>query len=216
MGTMTEPDRRFNPKHRDSLVSDERNRRWNPSRLLALAGLQAQRTVLDLGCGPGFWTLPIAEIVGAETTVYALDVSEEMLAALIEQNPPLNVRTVQAELPSIPLPDASVDFIWAAFVFHEVQPPAVHAMEMYRVLRSGGRIAVLDWHPNAKGQSGPPRHHRFSPQQVEEFLRAAGFNHIQHAWQDEDAYLLLIDKLLQPGENETQRPSQERSPSAAN
>lgn len=206
MDAMTQHDRRFDPKHRAGLTGDERRARWNPPRLLALAGLRVGQTALDLGCGPGFWTLPIADIVGAAATVHALDVSEEMLAALIEQDPPLNVRPVQAELPSIPLPDASVDFIWAAFVFHEVEPPVALAIEMRRVLRPSGRIAILDWRPDAKGESGPPRRHRFSPQQVEEFLQAAGFDHVQHAWQDEDAYLLHVDKTidLQGMNDETQ------------
>lgn len=187
-------DRRFDPRHRAGLTDDKRRARWNPPHLLALAGIQAGQIALDLGSGPGFWALPMAGIVGSQGQVIALDVSQEMLAALIEQNHLPYVRFMQAELPNIPLPDDSVDFIWAAFVFHEVEPPAAHVIEMRRVLRPGGRIAILDWRPDAKGESGPPRHHRFSPQQVEEFLQAAGFDHIQHAWQDEDAYLVYTDK----------------------
>ena len=183
-------ERRFDPRQRGGLTGDARWARWNPPHLLALAGLRAGHTALDLGSGPGFWTLPMAEIVGPQGRVIALDVSPEMLAALAERNPPAHVRLLQGELPAINLPDAAVDFIWAAFVFHEVEPPGGLAAEMRRVLRPGGRLAVLDWRPDAKDESGPPRHHRISPQQIEGFLREAGFAHIQLAWQDEDAYLV--------------------------
>jgi ubiquinone/menaquinone biosynthesis C-methylase UbiE len=146
--------------------------------------------VLDLGSGPGFWTIPIAHIVGLDGRVIALDVSRELLNALSARNPPSHVETLEAELPLINLREASVDVIWAAFIFHEVQPPADLASEMRRVLRPGGRLDVLDWHPEASSNGGPPRQHRFLPEQVSEYLRAAGFHDIQEIWQNEDAYLL--------------------------
>lgn len=183
-------ERRFNPEHRAGLISDERQARWQPANLLTLAGLRTGHVALDLGSGPGFWTLPMAEIVGVQGKVIALDVSPEMLAALIEQEPPAHVRPMAAELPGIPLPDSSVDFIWSAFVFHEVEPPAALALEMRRVLRRDGCLNVLDWRTDAKSESGPPRHHRLSAQKVENFLRAAGFTSVQPAWQDDDTYLL--------------------------
>lgn len=191
-------ERRFDPADRAGLMDDERRARWNPPHLLAVAGLRAGQTALDLGCGPGFWTLPMAEIVGTQGQVIALDVSPEMLEALVTEDPPAHVRLMQGELPAINLPDASIDFIWAAFIFHEVEPPTALAVEMGRVLRSAGRIAVLDWRPDAQGPSGPPRAHRLSPQQVEEFLRAAGLIGIQRAWQDEDTYLLCTEQQNHP------------------
>ena len=183
-------ERRFDPADRAGLTSAARWARWNPPHLLTLAGLQPGQTALDLGSGPGFWTLPMAEIVGAEGQVIALDVSPEMLEALAAENPPPHVRLLHGELPAINLPDASIDFIWAAFVFHEVEPPSALAVEMRRVLRPGGRIAVLDWRPDAQGTGVPPRAHRLSLQQAEEYLRAAGLTSVRLTWHNQDAYLL--------------------------
>jgi ubiquinone/menaquinone biosynthesis C-methylase UbiE len=186
---MTPDDRRFDPQKRDMLVGPERLERWNPTRLLPLAGLQAGQSALDLGCGPGFWTLPMAAIVGINGQVIALDASREMLDSLAAQSPPAHVRLLQGELPGIALPDASVDFIWAAFIFHEVEPPAPLAAEARRVLRPGHRLAVLEWRPDAATATGPPRRHRLSPEQVRTCLIQAGFHEVHRIWQDEDSYL---------------------------
>lgn len=186
-------ERRFDPADCASLTSEQRWARWNPPHLLTLAGLQAGQTALDLGCGPGFWTLPMAAIVGPQGQVIALDVSPIMLEALAAANPPPHVTLLHDELPTINLPDASIDFIWAAFIFHEVEPPSALAAEMQRTLRLGGRVAILDWRPAAQGAGGPPRNHRLSAQQVEAYLRAAGLTRIHHVWQNEDAYLIAAE-----------------------
>jgi ubiquinone/menaquinone biosynthesis C-methylase UbiE len=187
---MTNHERRFDPKKKDMLVGSKRWNRWNPPRLLALAGVKPGATVVDLGCGPGFWTIPIAEIVGPTGQVIALDVSSDLLAELGKHHPPPQVRLVLGELPTIDLPDKSVDLVWAAFVFHEVEPPSTFAAEMRRVLRPGGTIIILDWRPDAKSVDGPPTKQRFSTEQVSHYLRSAGFELIEIAWQDDDAYLI--------------------------
>jgi ubiquinone/menaquinone biosynthesis C-methylase UbiE len=183
-------ERRFDPEKKNALTGVERQARWNPAGLLTRLGIRAGQTVLDLGCGPGFWTLPLAEIVGAEGAVWALDVSQEMLDALAERKPPAQVHLLRSELPYIDLPDRAVDWIWGAFVLHEVEPLEDMTAELRRVLRPGGHLAVLDWRPDAAHEDGPPRHHRLSPKMILQQLEAAGFEHLQQKWQHEDAYLI--------------------------
>jgi len=183
-------ERRFDPDNRGALLNARRQERWAPADFLARLDLEAGQTVLDLGCGPGFWTLPLAEMVGPAGTVWALDVSREMLADLVSHDPPPQVRPLPGELPLIDLPDDSVDWIWAAFVFHEVKPPEQLAVEMRRVTRPGGRVAVLDWRPDAASDGGPARSHRLSAVQVCEYVRAAGFRNASRIWQDDEAYLV--------------------------
>lgn len=190
---MTKDNRRFDPQKKDMLVSPERLVRWKPTQLLPLAGLQTDQSALDLGCGPGFWTLPMAEIVGKSGRIIALDASPEMLQSLAAKSPPAHVHLMQGELPAISLPDASVDFIWAAFVFHEVTSPALLAKEARRALRPGSRLAVLEWRTDAVAAIGPPRQHRLSPEQMHSCLRLAGFDEFHQIWQDDDTYLAVAD-----------------------
>ena len=192
---MAKDERRFDPKDKYGLISSDRQARWDPKHFVSRFGPLDGLVALDLGSGPGFWTLPLAERVGSGGQVIALDVSEEMLKTLVERQPPAQVHTMQGELPKIDLPDASVDFIWAAFIYHEVENPEKLALEMSRVLRENGRAAILDWRPEAHGQSGPPRHHRIPSAKVIEQLVQAGFQKASIGWLDQDAYLIEATKL---------------------
>ena len=183
-------DRRFDHRKMDMLMGADRQARWNPSTFINRFDIHPGASVLDLGSGPGFWTFPLADKVGAQGAVWALDVSREMLDELAKRNPSKQVRLLQSELPKIDLPDLSLDWIWAAFVLHEVTPPQKLADGMFRVAKAEGVVAVLDWRPDAAGESGPPRHHRLSVEQVAGFLREAGFRSVERTWQDEDAYLI--------------------------
>lgn len=187
---MSHNDRRFDPQKRHGLHSAERVAKWQPRTLLGSLGIQSGNTVLDLGCGTGFWTLPLAELAGPSGVVWALDVSQEMLDALAERHPPETVRMLRSELPQIDLPSAAVEHIWGAFVVHEVEPLAGLMAELRRVLHPGGQVAILDWRPDAASQDGPPPHHRLSPATVTEHLQAAGFEVLPQNWQHEDGYLI--------------------------
>lgn len=162
---MTDNEKRFDPAKRHGLLSEERQARWDPPGFLQRFGLRPGQTALDLGSGPGFWTLPLADLVGPAGTVWALDVSQEMLDTLAEQQPPAHVVPVLTELPAIGLEAGVADFIFAAFVYHEVEGDRL-AAEMLRVARPGGQVAILEWRPDGAHQSGPPHHHRVWPDAV--------------------------------------------------
>jgi ubiquinone/menaquinone biosynthesis C-methylase UbiE len=188
---MAKEDHRFDPRKSQMLLDAERQAHWEPQRFLTRLKLKPGQHVLDIGSGPGFWTMALAEIVGPSGVVWALDVSQELLDILNLRHPPAQVHTLQGELPHTGLPDDSFDLIWAAFVWHEVKAADVLATEMSRLVCPGGRVAVLDWRPDAAGQAGPPKHHRVAPQTVIDLLLAAGFKKAEVIWKDEDTYLLV-------------------------
>jgi ubiquinone/menaquinone biosynthesis C-methylase UbiE len=183
-------EKRFDPQRQHRLLSAERHAYWNPPQFLARFNLGIGQVALDVGSGPGFWTLPLADLVGATGQVWAVDVSQELLDALAARNPPPQVRFKRSELPVIDLPRAVADFAWLAFVFHEVEPPETLAQELRRVLRATSRVAVLEWRPDAQTDQGPPRSDRVTPEQVNGWLTTAGFTRVQMTWQDPDNYLV--------------------------
>jgi ubiquinone/menaquinone biosynthesis C-methylase UbiE len=191
-GRASTEDHPFEVENWPSLLGTEREARWSPPRLLARLDLRAGQRVLDLGCGPGFWTLPLAKMVGPNGIVWALDMADEMLRALASRHPPAQVRLLQSRLPRVDLPDASVDWVWAAFILHEVGDLEALVAELRRVLRAAGRVAVLEWRPDGTGADGPPRKHRLWPEQIVGVFRRVGLDHAHHAWQDADSYLIEL------------------------
>jgi ubiquinone/menaquinone biosynthesis C-methylase UbiE len=187
---MTLDDRRFDHHRMQMLTTLERQTRWDPPRFLSRFAIRPGESVLELGSGPGFWTLPLAEMVGDKGAVWAVDVSQEMLDAIAKRNPPGQVHLLQSELPVIKLPESSFDWIWAAFVFHEVTPPEKMAGEMFRLIKDKGVVAILDWRRDSVGGSGPPPQHRLSVPQITRYLQDAGFGSVEETWQDDDTYLV--------------------------
>jgi ubiquinone/menaquinone biosynthesis C-methylase UbiE len=187
---MSHDEKRFDPERAHILLDPVRLARWDPENFLGRFAIEPGQAVLDVGSGPGFWTLPLAKIVGPTGVVWALDGSRDLLTMLAERQPPSHVHPIWGELPGIELPAAAVDLAWAAFVYHEVPQPETLASELRRVLKPGGTAAILEWRPDAVGEAGPPRSHRVQPAQVIAWLSAAGFADPVQSWQDDDAYLV--------------------------
>jgi SAM-dependent methyltransferase len=105
--------------------------------------LSSAMVVLDLAAGTGKLTRSLA---AAGATVIAVEPVEEMRAAL-----PESVRALDGTAEAIPLDEASVDLVTVAQAFHWFDGPAA-LTEIHRVLRPGGRLAIL-W--NRRGENDP-------------------------------------------------------------
>jgi len=89
----------------------------NPYKLLKSAGLKPGQIVLEVGCGPGFFTIPAAKIVGDSGLIYAVDVHPLAIKRVkekIKRETIKNVKTLLANASETELPDQSIDL---AFVF---------------------------------------------------------------------------------------------------
>lgn len=89
----------------------------NPNKLLEVAGLKSGQKVLEVGCGPGFFTIPAARIVGSEGFVYAVDVHPLAIKKVqkkIGREGLKNVEPILVNASNSGLPDSSIDL---AFVF---------------------------------------------------------------------------------------------------
>lgn len=117
----------------------------DPYKVLKAAGLRPGQKVLEVGCGPGFFTIPAARIVGEKGSVCALDISPlaiERVQQKIKREGVTNVKTILADAAHTGLPDESLDLVLVfGFAHHAGDHESIRA-ELHRVLKPGGILST--------------------------------------------------------------------------
>ncbi len=132
--------------HLPVFVNDNPVRRifFSPRRLVAPFVSRGQ-TVADVGSGPGFYTLTMAEIVGPAGKVYAVDSDAKVIAALEEKAKARRFRNIEAHAASASdmsfIPSAAVDFVFANGTLCCIAPSEHEAAvrEIKRIMKPGAR-----------------------------------------------------------------------------
>jgi len=99
--------------------------------------------VLDVGCGPGSITSALARAVGPDGLALGVDVSEPMLARAVRAHSQSQVAFLRADAQQLPLRDDTVDAVVSVAALQLVPNPVAAIAEMARVLRAGGRLALM-------------------------------------------------------------------------
>lgn len=108
--------------------------------IIDLAEIDEDRKVLDVGCGTGRYTIPLAKATGS--TIIGIDLSSEMLERARNKDPGLvDWREGRAE--ALPFPDSSFHRIIMTFSIHHMDDLERVLEEAYRVLLPGGRLLVM-------------------------------------------------------------------------
>lgn len=127
---------------------DNRIRRWlqNPRKILG-PYIKEGMTVLDVGCGPGFFSIELAQMVGKTGRVIAADLQEGMLKKLKDkiQGTELDGRITlhKCENNKLGLSD-KVDFVLAFYMVHEIPDQQGFLSEIQSILNPNGQVLVVE------------------------------------------------------------------------
>ena len=147
--------------HHESVLRSHRWRTAQNSAGYLLGSLAPGMRLLDVGCGPGTITMDLAELVGPEGRVTALERTTDALALArqeADRRKVANVDFVAGDVAALDLPDDAFDVVHAHQVLQHVDDPRLALREMRRVCRPGGVVAARDsdyagfvWHPEVAG-----------------------------------------------------------------
>ncbi|HBB6728413.1 TPA: methyltransferase domain-containing protein [Citrobacter freundii] len=155
----------------------------DPDGVIRALRIQAGMAVVDLGCGPGYFTAAIAR-QAAPGRVIGLDLDPAMLEqakAACEAMSNCAWQLGDAMELSRLIPTL-VDYVLIANTFHGVPDKTDLAREVAAALRPGGRFAIVNWHPKLREETtvldkprGPSTELRMSPEQTRAAVEPAGF-----------------------------------------
>jgi SAM-dependent methyltransferase len=142
------------------------------------AGITVGKRVLDVGAGPGYATVDLAEIVGPTGEVVALERSSKFVSAMKEAcraRSLANVKIHELDLMTDDLPGSQYDFSWCRWVVAFVSDPALLVKKIAAVVRNGATAIFHEYGGYETWRFAPsrPGHERFR-QHVIETWRASG------------------------------------------
>ena len=122
-----------------------------PDRLMAALGIGADAVVADVGAGDGALIVELARRVGPAGRAFATEVDGDRLEQVRSRaaGAGVSVTVIEGAAHTTNLPDACCDAIVMRMVMHHIADVGVFARDLRRSLRSGGRLAVIDFAPGA-------------------------------------------------------------------
>ena len=154
------------------------HRAWRQQALDAWrsAGIGRGQTVLDVGCGPGYAALDLAELVGPSGRIVAVDKSDRFLRvldAMCRERHIDNITAYAADLDAGQFPDGIADRAWGRWVFAFVKNPRAVLARMAAALAPDGLMVLHEYFDYSTWRAAPP-----CPE-LDEFVNA-----VMTSWRD--------------------------------
>lgn len=135
--------------------------------------------IADFGCGAGFFTIPLAQRVGPQGSIYAIDVRQEALDATktkIKLFRLSNVHCIRADLETLrgsTIKDGTIDKVVITNILFQAGNKNIIIQEAFRIIRPGGSLLMIEW--NAENQTGPILPGTVDRAEAQKLCEIAGF-----------------------------------------
>ena len=150
--------------------------------ILKATGVAEGMTVADIGAGTGLFTLPFAQAVGPKGRVYAVEIAQKFLdhiAARAAQEKVIGIVPVLGKDRSVELPENSVDLAFICDVYHHFEHPLDSMKSLWRAMKPGGTVVVIDFHRiPGKSSEWTMGHVRAGQEVFEKEITEAGFEKV--------------------------------------
>ena len=183
----------FNAKNIEILESDDRKNWQNTQQIIDLIDLKSHYVVIDLGCGSGYFSIPLSRRVNS---VFGIDFQKEMLNYLkqkIEKNKIENIELLLSKADKVPLIKNCSNIILTVNTLHEFEDRNKVILEIYRLIDNNGRLVIIDF-KKEKTSFGPPMEIRISNAQAINLFEKNGFKAIK-SYDLKYHYLIIFQKV---------------------
>ena len=160
-------------------MNDPSRDAWQkPKEVVEKLALKPGDRVADIGAGGGYFTWYLANAVGPDGTVYAVEIDRTGLDMIRRDMSARGVKNVVPILaqPMDPLLPESVDLVFNCDTYHHMSDRSAYFQSLARYLKPDGRVAILDFHPHGffSGFLG----HGTAAEDVRREMEAAGYQRI--------------------------------------
>jgi ubiquinone/menaquinone biosynthesis C-methylase UbiE len=186
-----------------TLAGQSRNEEEQKSaQMIAALDIHEGSIVAEMGAGSGGRTIDIAKHVGAAGRVYSTELGDDRLRNLrnaIEKSGANNVTVTPAHATQTNLAEGCCDALFMENVYHHFEDPTAMNASIFKTVKPGGRVAVVDFEPDG-GEAKDPKdrdqdkHHGVTAKTVQAELERAGFEFVKVDRIKEHGFLVLMRK----------------------
>ena len=150
----------------------------DPEHNIEQFNLQPGLMVADIGAGSGFYTFAAAKAVGPEGRIYAIEIQQDLLNKLMNQERTQKLSNIEGiwgdveKLGGTKLAEESVNAVIVANILFQVEDKQTFATEIFRILKPGGELLVIDWSESFQGM-GPSVDHVITKDMAEPLFQSA-------------------------------------------
>jgi len=172
----------------------------DPAAVIPYFELRPDMQVADFGCGIGAYSIPMSRSIMPNGRVYAIEVQKDLLATLknaITENHLGNVELLWGDIESAggtKIADRVVDLVLLSNVLFQTSDKGYKtALEAKRVLKSGGRVVIIDW-TESFGNMGPHPDQVVTQEMARKTFETAGFQFVKDFPAGDNHYGIILSK----------------------